>query len=76
MTAVGGKQSGNSTNSFLSFKKEGGKWKWMELFPPMPTKRSFTAIVCSGRALVVAGGEGNTGNSRSDGHRYFKMVHS
>ena len=30
----------------------------MEHFPPMPTKRAFTAVVCSGKALVVAGGLG------------------
>ena len=58
VTAVGGVQSGNHINTLLSLKKEGGKWKWVDYFRPMRTKRSLTAVVCSGRALVVAGGEG------------------
>ena len=59
VTAVGGVQSGNYINTLLSLNKEGGKWKWVDYcFPPMQTKRSLTAVVCSGRALVVAGGEG------------------
>ena len=39
---------------------EGGSWKWVEHFPPMPTKRVFTAVVCSGKALVVPGGKGES----------------
>jgi len=30
----------------------------MKQFPPMPTKRWLSAVVCSGRPLVVAGGVG------------------
>ena len=29
--------------------------KWVEHFPSMPTKRELTAVVCSGKTLVVAG---------------------
>ena len=57
LTAVGGKQSGNSTNTLLSLTGEGSRRKWSEHFPPMPTKRCLTAVVCSGRSLVVAGGQ-------------------
>ena len=59
VTAVGGRSQPQRqfTNTLLSLvPREGGKWKWVEHFPPMPTKRVFTAVVCSGKALVVAGG--------------------
>ena len=46
-----------STNTLLSLvARKGGRRKWVEHFPPMPTKRDLAAIVCSGKALVVAGG--------------------
>ena len=63
VTAVGGIRPGTwssvaqLTNTLLSVIKEGEKWKWVELFPPMPTKRKLTAVACSGKTLVVAGGE-------------------
>ena len=63
VTAVGGMQWGTwfsiteLTNTLLSVIKEGEKWKWVELFPCMPTKRKLTAVTCSQMALVVAGGE-------------------
>ena len=58
VTAVGGKKYGNCTNTLLSLVGEDRKRrKWVEHFPPMPTKRKLTAAVCSGKALVVAGGE-------------------
>ena len=65
VTAVGGEQSSwlgdKITNTLLSFvASEGGRWKWVEHFPPMPTRRVFTAVVCSGKALVVAGGKGES----------------
>ena len=57
LTAIGG--SGllgiNATNQLLSLT---GAGKWVERFPPMPTKRYGTAAVCSGKSLVVAGGGG------------------
>ena len=53
LTAIGGKTSNNEvTNSLLSLTDN----KWTKQFPPMPTKRCVTAVVCSGRSLVVAGG--------------------
>ena len=32
--------------------------KWTRWFPPIPTKRRLTAVVCSGKSLIVAGGLG------------------
>ena len=58
VTAVGGCQFLDYTNTLLSLMEEGGRRKWVEHFPHMPTKRGLAAVVCSGKALVVAGGEG------------------
>ena len=62
VTGVGGRHlpshACNFTNKLLSLKEEDGESKWMKHFPPMPTKREHTAVVCSGKALVVAGGVG------------------
>ena len=55
LTAIGGWLGRNVTNQLLSLTGEG---KWVEHFPPMPTKRNGTAAVCSGKSLVVAGGLG------------------
>ena len=53
LTTIGGEtQKDEVTNSLLSLTDN----KWTKLFPPMPTKRWLTAVVCSGRSLVVAGG--------------------
>ena len=53
LTVIGGKTSNNEiTNSLLSLTDN----KWTKQFPPMPTKRWLTVVVCSGRSLVVAGG--------------------
>ena len=55
LTTIGGLTSNYElTNSLLSLTGE----KWTEQFPPMPTKRSLTTAVCSGRSLIVAGGLG------------------
>ena len=61
LTAVGGQQSVTCkpTNILLSLTREFLRQKWSEHFPPMPTKRSSTAVVCSGRSLIVAGGTGD-----------------
>ena len=58
LTTIGGKIGGwlgDGTNQLFSLTGEG---KWVERFPPMPTKRFSTAAVCSGKSLVVAGGGG------------------
>ena len=55
LTAIGGMTSNYEvTNSLLSLTDN----KWTKQFPPMPTKRWLTVVVCSGRSLVVAGGAG------------------
>ena len=56
VTVVGGGKFYVS-NTLLSLMEDGGRRKWVEHFPRMPTKRCSTAVVCSGKALVVAGGE-------------------
>ena len=55
LTAIGGQTPNYEvTNSLLSLTDN----KWTKQFPPMPTKHWLTAVVCSGRSLVVAGGVG------------------
>ena len=54
-TAVGGYDSSeNDTNKLLSLV---GEEKWVEQLPCMPTKRYSTVAVCSGKTLVVIGGQ-------------------
>ena len=60
LTAIGGGLGRNVTNQLFSLT---GKRKWVERFPPMPTKRYGTAAVCSGKSLVVAGGGGWDNNA-------------
>ena len=55
VTAVGGNTDLYTPgNALLSF----SQGRWEEKYPPMPTKRSFPAAVCTARVLVVAGGCG------------------
>ena len=61
VTAVGGQHYDDCTkitNKLFSLKKHNDKMKWIECFQPMKTKRYFTAVVCSIKTLVVAGGVG------------------
>ena len=57
LTMVGGQKRGGATDSLLSLMGEGRGIKWLPNLPAMPTKRYKTAAVCSGRSLIVAGGE-------------------
>ena len=67
LTMVGGRISGASTGSLLSLMSpEGRNIIWLPILPAMPTKRYWTAAVCSGRSLIVAGGE--------DGHNRLSTV--
>ena len=59
LTTVGGKVGGNNSNKLFSLTGEGRERKWTEVFPPMTTKRYFVIAVTTGRALIVAGGEGD-----------------
>ncbi len=61
LTAVGGCQFGSHTNTLLSLVGEGSKKKWEKRFPPMPTRRGSTAVLYSGKHLVVIGGKGDNG---------------
>ena len=56
LTMVGGVISGRATDSLLSLMGEGKGEKWLPYLPAMPTKRYYTAAMCSGRSLIVAGG--------------------
>ena len=56
LTTVGGHKFGTGiSNKLYSYVKE----KWVEVFPPMPTKRFAVAAVSNKRVLVVAGGFGH-----------------
>ena len=56
LTIVGGEISDRATNSLLSLMGDGRGKKWLPRLPAMPTKRYYTAAVCSDRSLIVAGG--------------------
>ena len=64
LTAIGGRQSGNSTKSLLSLTHQQG-WlgrlqpqKWTEQFPPMTYYHSLPAVACTSTSLIVVGGYG------------------
>ena len=57
ITAVGGSKIFVS-NTLFSLVEDDGRRRWVKHFPHMPTKRRLAAVVCSGKALVVAGGKG------------------
>ena len=56
LTLVGGIQSHTITNQLFSLTGEGSGRRWNEKFPPMPTKRCGSTALCTGTALIVAGG--------------------
>jgi hypothetical protein len=58
LTLVGGYYRAGSTltNQLFSLTGEHNDRKWTEEFPPMPTKRQGSVALCTGTALVVAGG--------------------
>ena len=57
LTLVGGTHRGATTNKLFSLTGEGSSRRWTEEFPPMPTKRFGSTALCTGTALIVAGGE-------------------
>ena len=57
LTLVGGDHNRTITNKLFSLTGEGSDRKWTEEFPPMPTKRQGSTALCTGTALIVAGGE-------------------
>ena len=66
LTAIGGRQSGQATNTLLSLTGEEKGRKWLKEFPPMPTKRWLTAAVCSAKSLIVAGGTTGAGKYKDN----------
>ena len=62
LTMVGGYVRGKATNSLLSLMGEGRAMKWLPHYPAMLTARCYTAAVCSGHSLIVAGGQGDGSN--------------
>ena len=57
LTVVGGSYGPSTiTNQLLSFTEKDKEMKWTEEFPPMPTKRKYSKALCTGTALIVAGG--------------------
>ena len=61
LTTVGGEVGDNNSNKLFSLTGEGRDRKWTEVFPPITTKRCLVTAVTTGRALIVAGGEGDRG---------------
>ena len=53
LTAIGGYKENGPGNKLFSIENK----KWVEHFPPMPTKRSHTAAVTTKQHLIVAGGK-------------------
>ena len=57
LTMVGGYGADcKPTNKLLSLIGEGSGRRWTEKLPPMPTTRCFVSALCTGKALIVAGG--------------------
>ena len=52
-----------NTNKLFSLTEEGSHRKWTEKFPPMPTKCYCVAALCTGTALIVAGGYDDNDNT-------------
>ena len=62
ITMIGGCKTVGSdqlTNTLHSF--EGNKRKWVEIIPPMPTRRQESAVVSTEHFVVVVGGRGVDG---------------
>ena len=56
LTLIGGVHKGAATNQLFSLTGEGRGRRWTEEFPPMPIKRRGSTALCTGTALIVAGG--------------------
>ena len=63
LTLVGGHDSVTITNQLLSLTGEGRGRRWKEVFPAMPTKRWASTALCTGTALIVAGGQTGWGGT-------------
>ena len=63
LTAIGREKRGAVDNKLLSMNSKAQMWE--EHFPPMPSKRSYTAVVSTQQQLIVAGGKSD-GSTRLD----------
>ena len=59
LTRVGGNHRGTTYNQLFSLTGKGSRRKWTEEFPPMSIKRYGSTALCTGTALIVAGGNEN-----------------
>jgi hypothetical protein len=61
LTLVGGRSCSTFTvtNQLFSLTGEGSDRRWSEEFPPMPTERYGTTVLCIEAVLIVAGGGNN-----------------
>ena len=65
LTTVGGDAYPNCSNELFSLTGKGSGRRWTKQFPPMLTKRRWTTSLCTGTALIVAGGKGVGGRKLS-----------
>ena len=65
LTLVGGHDNVTATNQLWSLTGEGRGRRWKEVFPAMPTKRWGSTALCTGTALIVAGGRTALGVMRT-----------
>ena len=74
VTAVGGeeKSSNRPTTTLISLETKDGEKNWVtkEQYQPIPTPRSFAAVVCTRNSLIVAGGK----KGRQYGQTYVNTV--
>ena len=61
LTTVGGGSYPIYSNELFSLTGKGSGRRWTQQFPSMPTKRIQTTSLCTGTALIVAGGCGEGG---------------
>lgn len=59
LTTIGGCMEGIPTNALYSLIQN----SWVKVFPPMPTKRMYPAVVNTSTNLVVAGGKSESQSS-------------
>ena len=65
LTTIGGTLEGKFSNKLFCLEDKHRKLQWTELLPPMPTKRACTNALYSLKVLIVAGGQGESGDPLS-----------
>ena len=65
LTTIGGIQEGKYSNKLFCLDSKCHKLQWIELLPPMPTKRACTNAFYSLKVLIVVGGYTETGSPLS-----------